>query len=207
MRLSASDLACRRGGREVFAGVSFAGRGRRGPGHSRPQRRGKIVPAAHDRRPGARRRGRLDLEGGDPELTIGEQAHYLGHQDALKPSLSVGENLALLVRVSRRPRRGRRNRLRGRARGARRPARRLSVGRPAAPPFDRPAARRKRPVWLLDEPTSTLDATAQEQLGGIMRAHLPAAASSSRRPMAPLGLDGAPASCRSARRRQGSERA
>ena len=31
--------------------------------------------------------GRLALEGGDPELTIGEQAHYLGHQDALKPSL------------------------------------------------------------------------------------------------------------------------
>ena len=37
--------------------------------------------------------GQLDLEGGDAELTIGEQAHYLGHQDALKPSLSVGENL------------------------------------------------------------------------------------------------------------------
>src|SRR5262245_30881499 len=37
--------------------------------------------------------GRLELEGGDPELTIPEQPHYLGHQDALKPSLSVTENL------------------------------------------------------------------------------------------------------------------
>ena len=33
------------------------------------------------------------LAGGDPEQTIAEQAHYLGHQDALKPSLTVAENL------------------------------------------------------------------------------------------------------------------
>ena len=38
--------------------------------------------------------GRLEFEGGDPELTIGEHVHYLGHQDALKSSLSVRENLA-----------------------------------------------------------------------------------------------------------------
>ena len=30
----------------------------------------------------------------------------------------------------------------------------------------------KRPVWLLDEPTSTLDASAQERLAGLMRTHL-----------------------------------
>ncbi len=94
MRLSASDLACRRSGRDVFAGVSFsvtAGealtiRGRNGAGKSSLLRMivGLVRVAA----------GRLELEGGDPELTIGEQAHYLGHQDALKPSLSIGENLS-----------------------------------------------------------------------------------------------------------------
>ncbi len=93
MRLSASDLACRRGGRDVFAGVNFAVesgegltiRGRNGAGKSSLLRMvvGLVRVAA----------GRLDLAGGDAELTIGEQAHYLGHQDALKPSLSVGENL------------------------------------------------------------------------------------------------------------------
>src|SRR5271170_4442405 len=93
MRLSASDLACRRGGRDVFAGVSFSVesgesltiRGRNGAGKSSLLRMvvGLVRVAA----------GRLDLEGGDLELTIGEQAHYLGHQDALKSSLSVGENL------------------------------------------------------------------------------------------------------------------
>ena len=42
--------------------------------------------------------GHLRLEDGDPELSVGEQAHYLGHQDALKPALSVWENLAFWVR-------------------------------------------------------------------------------------------------------------
>src|SRR4029078_6015286 len=37
--------------------------------------------------------GQISVDGGDPELSLAEQAHYLGHQDALKPSLTVGENL------------------------------------------------------------------------------------------------------------------
>ena len=32
------------------------------------------------------------------EATLGEQAHYLGHQDALKPSLTVAENLDFWAR-------------------------------------------------------------------------------------------------------------
>ena len=30
----------------------------------------------------------------------------------------------------------------------------------------------KRPIWLLDEPTSTLDTSAQDRLAGLMRTHL-----------------------------------
>jgi len=93
MRLTASNLACRRGGRDVFADVSFsvgpgealAIRGRNGAGKSSLLR--MVVGLV--RITG----GRLALEGGDPELTIAEQAHYLGHQDAFKPSLLVRENL------------------------------------------------------------------------------------------------------------------
>src|SRR5262245_34477312 len=93
MRLLASDLACIRGGREVFSGLSFTV----GPGEalliSGPNGAGKSsllrLIAGLVRRAG----GRLDLDGGNPELTIGEQAHYLGHQDALKPSLTIEENL------------------------------------------------------------------------------------------------------------------
>ena len=191
MRLSASDLACRRGGRDVFAGVNFAVesgegltiRGRNGAGKSSLLRMvvGLVRVAA----------GRLDLAGGDAELTIGEQAHYLGHQDALKPSLSVGENLRFWSRFF------------GAAAEVTQPL--AMVGLEAL--IDLPAAylsagqrRRlsiarllavKRPVWLLDEPTSTLDATAQEQLGGIMRTHLAEGGIIVAATHGALGLDGA----------------
>jgi heme exporter protein A len=69
MRLTASELACHRGGRDVFAGVSFtvaSGEaltisGRNGAGKSSLLRTiiGLLRPAA----------GRLALEGGDPELS------------------------------------------------------------------------------------------------------------------------------------------
>src|SRR3981189_2412018 len=82
-RLLGSDLACFRGGRQVFSGLSFtvaAGEalvvlGPNGVGKSSLLRllAGLVARAG----------GALSLEGGDPELTIAEQAHYLGHQDAL----------------------------------------------------------------------------------------------------------------------------
>jgi heme exporter protein A len=173
MRLSATDLACRRGGREVFAGVSFsvAGgesltiRGRNGAGKSSLLRMAVgLVRIAG---------GRLALEGGDPELTIGEQAHYLGHLDALKPSLSVVENLrfwsdflgAAAVDL------GEPLRAVGLDALADLPAAYLSAGQRRRLSIARLLAV-KRPLWLLDEPTSTLDAAAQMKLGEIMRAHL-----------------------------------
>src|SRR5262245_329478 len=94
MRLVASDLACVRGGRQVFAGVGFAVEARGALVVTGPNGAGKssllrlvagLVGVAG---------GGIALDGGDGELTIGEQAHYLGHQDALKSSLSVEENLA-----------------------------------------------------------------------------------------------------------------
>src|SRR5229473_5897990 len=98
MQLLGLDLACVRGGRQVFSGLAFdigAGEalvvtGPNGAGKSSLLR----LVAGLVRLAG----GRLALEGGDPELTIGEQAHYLGHQDALKPSLTVDENLSFWAR-------------------------------------------------------------------------------------------------------------
>jgi len=173
MRLSATDLACRRGGREVFAGVSFsvaAGesltiRGRNGAGKSSLLRTvvGLVRFAG----------GKLSLEGGDPDLTMGEQAHYLGHLDALKPSLSVEENLrfwssflgAASVDLSEPLRAVGLDAL------ADLPAAYLSAGQRRRLSIARLLAAR-RPLWLLDEPTSTLDAAAQTKLAEIMRAHL-----------------------------------
>lgn len=119
--------------------------------------------------------GRLELEGDAPDIPLRERSHYLGHQDAMKPSLSVAENLRFWSKFL-----GADG-----AHGAVEAAleavdlhlladvpaaylsagqrRRLSVARLIAAP---------RLIWLLDEPTSTLDAPSQKRLSDLMRTHL-----------------------------------
>jgi heme exporter protein A len=173
MQLSADNLACTRGGRTVFSGLSFAVgggealvvTGRNGAGKSSLLRliAGLVNKTA----------GRLELSGGDAEATLSEQAHYLGHQDALKPSLSVSENLHFwadfldgsraavlpaLEAVGLAPLEGL-------------PAAYLSAGQRRRLSIARLVAV-KRPIWLLDEPTSALDAQSQGRLAELMRDHL-----------------------------------
>lgn len=170
--LSAEALCCERGGRSVFQGLNFsvgAGQalvvtGRNGAGKSSLLRMiaGLLRVAG----------GKLALSGGDDERSIGEQAHYLGHNDALKPALSVEENLSFWTAW---------------LGGAGKPLEALAaVGLESLAPL--PAAylsagqkRRlsiarliavNRPLWLLDEPTSALDTAAQAMLLDLMRGHL-----------------------------------
>src|SRR5262245_4534308 len=97
-RLLASDLACVRGGRGVFSGLSFALAAGEALLVSGPNGAGKSSLLRAITGLVRLTAGRVDLEGGDGEATIGEQAHYLGHQDALKPSLTVAENLEFWAR-------------------------------------------------------------------------------------------------------------
>jgi heme exporter protein A len=192
MRLLGSDLVCIRGGRQVFSGVGFAVdagaallvTGPNGAGKSSLLRliAGLVGVAG----------GGIALDGGDGELTIGEQAHYLGHQDALKSSLSVEENLAFWASVlgDGTARVGTALAAVGLDGLARLPAIYLSAGQRRRLSIARLMAI-ARPIWLLDEPTSGLDASGQAMLADLMRAHLAAGGLILAATHGPIGLDGA----------------
>jgi heme exporter protein A len=172
MELQADGLACNRGGREVFRNVSFkvsAGEalivsGRNGTGKSSLLRMiAGLVRVAS---------GRLTLAGGMADTPIAEQAHYLGHQDAMKTSLTVAENLQFWARfLGSRSEFGPALELLGLAPLADLPAAYLSAGQRRRLSIARIVAV-TRPVWLLDEPTSALDTPSQTRLSEIMRGHL-----------------------------------
>jgi heme exporter protein A len=190
MRLTAADLACIRGGRAVFTGLTFeiqAGQalvvsGPNGAGKSSLLRlvAGLVQPSE----------GWIRLDSGTGEFSLGEQAHYLGHQDAIKPALTVRENLAFWTDF-----------LGGDSLDAALEATGLG-GLAAVPSAFLSAGQRRRlslarlisvrrPVWLLDEPTSALDTAAQGMLAGLMRAHLVSGGLILAATHGPLGLDGA----------------
>ena len=173
MKLAGSNLTCIRGGRVVFTQLNFSVAdgeallitGRNGAGKSSLLRVIAGLVRLAD--------GKLNLDGGDPEAGIPEQIHYLGHQDALKPALSVAENLHFWAAYL------------GNTAGdidtalaavalkalADLPAAYLSAGQRRRLSIARLIAV-KRPIWLLDEPTSALDAASQARLSGLMREHL-----------------------------------
>ena len=171
MQLAASDLACERGGRMVFRNINFtlaSGEflqltGPNGAGKSSLLRLlASLSEPSH---------GRITLEGGSPDLTTGQQAHYIAHSDASKSALTVIENLVFW-----------RDFLGGgdldQALGAVNLAtladypvallsagqkRRLALARLALVP---------RVIWLLDEPSVGLDEASQKLLVALMSVHL-----------------------------------
>lgn len=192
--LRGGELVCRRGGREVFSGLSFAVSsgealavtGRNGAGKSSLLRMiGGLLRVES---------GTLALAGGDAERSVGEQAHYLGHQDAVKPALSVIENLdfwAAWLGHGRRDGSDSRAALKvvGIDSLAGLPAAYLSAGQKRRLSLARLVAI-PRPIWLLDEPTSALDANAQTMLLSLMRDHLRGGGIIVAATHADIGIDG-----------------
>jgi heme exporter protein A len=117
--------------------------------------------------------GSIGLEGDSSDVTVGERCHYVGHLDGVKRSLTVLETLRFFGSF-----------LGGDEGGAEMAADRLGLGGLLDIPAGYLSAGQKRrlalarllcarrPLWLLDEPTVSLDAASQNLLAGIVNQHL-----------------------------------
>jgi heme exporter protein A len=171
MRITADNLACERGGRLVFSGVSFSVEpgellvvtGPNGAGKSSLLR---VLSGLTDLA-----EGKIAVTEGHGDLSLGQQAHYVAHSDAIKNALSVRENLAFwsgflgggdieraLAAVNL-------------TKLADFPAALLSAGQRRRLALAR-LALAPRAVWLLDEPTVGLDDASQSLLQDMMRQYL-----------------------------------
>ncbi len=173
MRLSGIGLRCIRGGREVFSGLDVTAESGHAVAITGPNGAGKTSLLRLLAGLLAMAGGSIGLEGGDPELTLPEQAHYLGHRDALKPALTVSENLSFWRDFLGGGKSGESDALAtvGLDHVAHLPAAYLSAGQRRRLSIARLLAI-KRPVWLLDEPTSALDVAGQSAFAAIMTGHL-----------------------------------
>ena len=195
VQLLTKDLVVARGGRRIIDGLSFAVgagealllTGRNGSGKTTLIRTlaGFLAPVS----------GSITLQGFDAERDAREACHYVGHLDANKASLTVVENLrfwqsylgddseaggvskalwSALDRLELAPL-------------ADIPAGYLSAGQKRRLGLARLMVAR-RPVWLLDEPTVSLDVQSTALLAGIISAHVAAGGIVVAATHLPLGL-------------------
>lgn len=171
MELAATDLTCERGGRIVFRNVSLSLRPGQlmqltGPNGSGKSSLLRLIAGLNEAQTGT-----LTLDGGSADLSIGQQAHYIAHQEAVKAALTVFENLDFwrgflgggdvgdaldafdLTRLSSYPA--------GLLSAGQK--RRLALARLVLVP---------RVLWLLDEPTVGLDTASLDRLVKVMAAQL-----------------------------------
>lgn len=174
MRLIAENLAGERGGRMVFSGIDISLSdgsallitGSNGAGKS------TLLKVICGLLPSASGTIRLE-DGGEPHSTVGSAAHYLGHLNAMKTTLSVIENLefwrdfngddglelsAALAAV-------------GLDAIGHLPFGYLSTGQRRRASIARLLVSR-RPIWLLDEPTAGLDTESEQRFSKLMESHL-----------------------------------
>ncbi|MGB0630260.1 MAG: heme ABC exporter ATP-binding protein CcmA [Alphaproteobacteria bacterium] len=189
-----TDLACIRSERIVFAGLGFSV----APGDalvlSGPNGSGKsslLRLMAGISRPAA---GEITWQGtsiaDDPERYFADM-HYVGHRDAVKPALSVRENLVFHCALRTAPPDiDRALDLTGLAALADLPARMLSAGQTRRLALARMLAS-PAPLWLLDEPTVALDTRSVDRLRTAIADHRRGGGIVVASTNVPLGIDDA----------------
>lgn len=174
--LTAENLACVRGERQLFDGLSFsvkAGQALAVEGANGAGKTSLLRLIA----------GFLSLDGGrilvksgagesDDAEERGRLVGWLGHQDGLKPQMTVKEQLAFYARLYAVRDGGLLSRLAevGLARQAELPCRYLSAGQKRRLALARLLLSR-RPLWLLDEPFAALDTSGQALVANAMVRH------------------------------------
>ena len=173
MQLIAENVSIGRGERRLFGPASFQVADGRALVLTGPNGSGKTTLLRTVAGFLAPLGGGIRLEGGDPGRTTGEQCHYVGHRDAIRASLTVGENAQFWCRFLG----GKDGRMEtalerfGLVAIRDAPASYLSAGQRRRLALSR-LLFADRSLWLLDEPTAALDAAGTELLTGIMKAHL-----------------------------------
>lgn len=176
MQLVAENLVLERGGRNVVDGLSF----RLEPGAALvltgPNGSGKstlLRALAGYLRPAA---GSVRVTGAGEDREASEVCHFVGHLDGIKSHLTAAENLDFWATYL-----GGQAAVAARVEAALRafaldaladiPAGYLSAGQKRRLALARLTAA-ERPLWLLDEPTVSLDAASVEVLVAAINAHL-----------------------------------
>jgi heme exporter protein A len=170
MQLRVNGVSCVRGERSLFQGLSFelspgeamTVLGPNGAGKTSLLRilAGLLAPAE----------GRVALAGTDD--TVAEASHFVGHLDAVKGALTAGENLDFYRALLGGGGAANETALKrfGLSALADLPAQVLSAGQRRKLALARLLVS-PRPIWLLDEPSTSLDAAGKEALNGMMAEH------------------------------------
>lgn len=173
MELVGQDLTCERGGRIVFRDVSLSLKPGQlmqltGPNGSGKSSLLRLIAGLNEAQSGT-----ITLAGMDDEMALGQRAHYIAHQEAVKAALSVSENLSFWRDFMGGGDVGEALAAFDLSRLASYPAGLLSAGQKRRLALAR-LVLVPRVLWLLDEPTVGLDTASLARLAQVMARQLDA---------------------------------